>query len=412
MNLKDFSKSLADNFNKRSTEENNPRNQLFAATFNLLSEGFEGNRKNAWLSAYAPFEFVALFDLIPLPIEIFSGLLAMSRSVTDLIDRGSELMECRETCSFLRACLGGIEEDAWPVPDVLIRTSNLCIGGDKLFHAAEDKYDKPYFLFDPSRDDIPHAVEYYAKQMEDAFHILEDHLGVKVTQSKIEEVFEYSNTYYANLAEIADLMKHTPTPVRASHIAALPWFLGILLGSQEGAEISKLFVDEIKNNIKERKFPIPDEKYRVIIGGGQPWYPNPLHQWLGKEKKVSVVAGTNFKTPYRITCNEPLDPSNPFISMARRDVVHSLDLAGTPSAELLCKRVEEYQIDGIISISNWGCHISQGSTPSYKNYMVRKNIPFIELNTDTCDERQFDFGSIQQEIELFLSLLDQRKKGN
>lgn len=419
MNLREFSQTVAEQFRERAIQEPySARNQLFSAAWGRLSEAFEGKRKNVWCGSVAPFEFIALFDLVAVPIETLPGMMAQMGPIDETIDMGSAYLESRDTCTYLRTCIGGIETDLFPPPDALLRYSRSCIGGEKVFHIARDKYKVPYFLIDACRPYVPNAVEHYARQLEDVFHQLEHLLGVKVTDSKIREVFDNASKTYANMEEIAELMKHMPTPVRSGYIESLAGLLTFIWGSPESVQITQNFISEIRHNIDSKIFPVTDEKYRVFRRGMAPWYPNPMSKWLGQEKKVAVVTGANFRHTFGVNWQKyPLDPADPFMSMAqqgvntvqlREDAWESGGALG--EGEDLFQSVKDYHIDGIIFSSPWGCRIGPGSVPSVMNYLARKNVPCVEVQVDPCDRRNFDFPQIQRQVELFLAVIDQRKK--
>ena len=419
MNLGEFSKTIAKQFRERAIREPySTRNQLFAAAWGRLSEAFDGKRKNMWCGLGAPLEFIALFDLVPVPIEMLTGMMAMMGPIDETLDIGSAHLESRDICTYLRTCIGGIETDLFPPPDALLRYSRGCAVAEKVFHVARDKYKVPYFLIDTCRPYVPNATEYCARQLEDTFNQLENLLGVKVTDSKIREVFDNASKTYANMGEIAELMKHMPTPVRSGYIEGLGGLLPFIWGSMESVQITQNYVNEIKENINTKAFPITDEKYRVFRRGNFPWYPNPVSKWLGQEKKVAIVVGANFRHPFGINWQEyPLDSANPFMSMAKQGIntvelrEDALESAGIlEQGEDLFQSIKDYQIDGIILNSSWGCRIVPGSIPSVINYLARRGVPCVEIQSDPLDRNNFDFTQIQRKIELFLSLIDQHKR--
>ena len=232
MLLKDISKELLTDFTAK--KENGPVDRLNYEIFKNLCDAFDNKRKNCWTSSIAPFEFIPLFDdMMNLPIElVISNLARFVEKNSRLIDLGSEVMESREICSCMRGVTGGIATDQYPKPDILMRSSHFCVGADKMFDLAVEKYGTPYYLVNVPLNDIPNAVDYVARQFEDIFYKIEDYLGVKVTQSKIEEIFENVNKTYANFREIGQLMRHRPVPA-TEDVYLSAWMFTFLLGSKK-----------------------------------------------------------------------------------------------------------------------------------------------------------------------------------
>lgn len=408
MLLRDISKELLTAFEaKKGT---GPVDRLNYEIFKNIGDAFDGKRKNCWTSSIAPFEFIPLFDdMMNLPIELVISNLARFGRNSRLIDLGSEALECREICTCMRGVTGGIATDQYPKPDILMRSSHFCVGADKMFDLAVEKYGTPYYLVNVPLSDIPNAVDYVARQFEDIFNRIQDYLGIQVTQSKIEEVFGNINKTYANFKEIGQLMRHVPAPA-TEEVYLSAWMFTFILGSKEAVEISQAMVDKIKDNINNKNFPVPDEKYRIQIQGFA-WIPNPIVDWIRAHENVSVIwNGFEYSSPYAFYNIEPLDPKDPFKSLANLMVQNALVLR-TPEllAEAQYQFVKENAIDGIITTMPWACMIGGGAYPSHKNFMSRRKVPYIDLGVDCYDEREFNTERARKDIELFLSAIMNKK---
>ncbi len=403
MLLQDAAKELLSKF--EATKNGGPVDKLNYHIFKNICDAFDRNRKNCWTSSIAPFEFIPLFDMMNLPIELVISNLTRFGKATQLIDLGTEAMESREICTCMRGCTGGITADQYPRPDMLMRSSHFCVGADKLFDITEEKYQVPYHLINVPVNDIPGTVDYVARQFEDIFYALEDYLGVTITQSKFEKVFGNINKTYSNFKEIGRLMMQVPMPA-TEEIYASPWLFTFLLGSPEAVVISKDMIDRIKENIKIKNYPVQEEKYRIMFTGGVPWFPNPIADWIRSHDHVALFKNMDYLAPYGFFGIKPLDASDPFKSLANLMVQNALELR-TP--ELVVEGQYQFAkrntMDGIIHCAPWACMIAGGSLPSMKNYMAKKNLPFLEFDLDCYDKRNFDAEYIQKKISLFLNTI-------
>lgn len=408
MLLIDIAKELLTDFTAKKS--NGPVDRLNYEIFKNICDAFDKKRKNCWTSSIAPFEFIPLFDdMMNLPIELVISNLARFGRNSRLIDLGSEAMECREICTCMRGVTGGIATDQYPMPDILMRSSHFCVGADKMFDLAVEKYGTPYFLVNVPLNDIPNAVDYVARQFEDIFYKIEDYLGVKVTQSKIEEIFGYVNKTYHNFKEIGQLMRHQPAPA-TEDVYLSAWMFTFILGSKEAVEISQDMVDKISDNIKNKNFPVPDEKYRILVQGFA-WIDNPIADWIRDHENVSVIwNGFEYSSPYAFYNIEPLDPKDPFKSLANLMVQNALQVR-TPEllAEAQYLSLMGNDIDGVITTMPWACMVGGGAYPSQKNFMSRKNVPYLDLGVDCYDKREFNSERVRKEIELFLSTIMKKK---
>jgi benzoyl-CoA reductase/2-hydroxyglutaryl-CoA dehydratase subunit BcrC/BadD/HgdB len=251
-----------------------------------------------------------------------------------------------------------------------------------------------------------------ARQFEDIFYKIEDDLGVQVTQSKIEEIFENVNKTYANFREIGQLMRHRPAPA-TEDVYLSAWMFTFLLGSKEAVEISQDMIDKIKENIKNKNFPVPDEKYRILIQGFA-WIDNPIADWIRAHEDVSVIwNGFEYSSPYAFYNIEPLNPNDPFKSLANLMVQNALQVR-TPEllAEAQHFSLMENGIDGVITTMPWACMVGGGAYPSHKNFMARKNLPYLDLGVDCYDKREFNSERVRKDVELFLSTILKKKPDN
>lgn len=400
MLIKDIAKELLKIFTEK--KEDGPVDKLNYHIFKNLCDAFDGIRKNCWTSSIAPFEFIPLFDMMNLPIELVISNLVRFGKATEIIDMGSEAMESREICTCMRGCTGGIFKDQYPRPDLLMRSSHFCVGADKLFDIAEEKYSVPYFLINVPLNDIPQAVNYVAGQFEKTFKRLEDHFGVNVTQSKIEDVFHNVNQTYSNFRKIAELMMTRPMPA-TEDVYSSPWLFTFIMGSKEAIDISQDMINLIQKNIDRQTYPVPDEKYRIMFNGGVPWYPNPIMEWIRQHEGVTVFKNFDYMFPFAYFFVPPLDASDPFKSLANLMIQNVLSLR---NPDMMTEGQYQYakinEIDGIITCAPWACMVGGGSLPSIKNYMSGKDLPYLELDMDCYDKRSFDNEFVRKKIALFM----------
>ena len=412
MLLKDIAQELLTDFTAK--KDKGPFYKIHYHIWKNICDAFDGKRKNCWVGSLSPFELPPMFDdMMNLPVELIISNTAHFGKNYGLIDAGSEALECREICSCLRGVTGGIASGQYPKPDLLLRSTQFCHGGDKTFDLAVEKYKVPYYMVNIPENDIPGALDYVARQIEDTFHKMEEYFDIKVTQSTIEAIFENVNKTYANFNEIGKLMRHRPSPaIEEDYWSA--WMYSFIMGSKEAVEISQDTIDKIKDNIANKNFPVPTEKYRILLQGWA-WIDNPIIDWIRAHENVSVIWNINeYCHPSGFSSiKEPLDPKDPFKSLAHRMLQHAMVTRREP--ELLQEGMYHFckgnQIDGIISTGPWACMLGMGTDPSIKTFFSRKKFPYIEMNMENYDKRGFNEERARKDVELFLSTIMKKDKG-
>lgn len=403
MLLKDMAKELLTEY--AAKKNSGPVDKLSYHIFNNICDAFGGKRKNCWTSSIAPFELISIFDMMNLPIELVISQLARVGKATGLIDLGAEITGSREICTCMRGVTGGIMTDQYPRPDALMRSSHFCVGADKFFDIAEARYNVPYYMVNVPINDVPDALDYVARQFEDIFNKLEKRFGVEITQSKIEAVFANINRTYENFRKIGELMMTRPMPA-TEDVYANPWMFTFLLGQKEAVEISQDMINIIQDNIDNNKHPVPDEKYRIMLTGGVPWIPNPIMDWIRAYDGVAVFKNMDYFAPFAHYGIEPLDASDPFTSLAKLMVNNILETRDADlGAEGHYQFLKMNGIDGMIMVAPWACMIGGGSMPSMKNFMSRKDMPYLEFDLDCYDKRSFDREFVKKKIDLFMKTI-------
>lgn len=225
-------------------------------------------------------------------------------------------------------------------------------------------------------------------------------LGVPLTDAKIREVFSLSNQARANMLEARALRAHTPSPYSGWAGLSLPFLFYHFYGTREGVEGSSMIVDEIARKIVDKRYPVNPEKYRVYWIGPYHSFPNPFFKWLEREMGVSIV----FDEYSEVSWGE-LDAGDPFRSLAR-NILRWHHLGSTERRyELFLNSVRELHAQGVIYFSNWGCRMGTGAVKVYKKLFGEQGIPFIDMDVDPCDERDFNLPSLKERIEGFLATI-------
>lgn len=395
-----FCQGIIDTLSPSLESCNTCKDALWVKAAELTLEAYRRPERVAWVNNWLPPEIVQLFDLIPFFNEIFVALMAMSGTVHEAIDEGERYTLSKDTCPFHRATLGNLA--AFPAPAVLMGSSHNCNGRDKLLQIVAQEYGRPYFLIDVPNYLNPQVEGYLARQLEKLFRDLEGLFG-EVDRSRTKEVFAYSNQTRANLARANELRRHVPAPYTSRSGMLVIYVLRFFWGTPESVQLSEQLCRELEGIIARQAFPVHPELHRLLQMGAPPLYPTPIFDYLEKERGVSLVFEETSPIHW-----PPLEAADPFGSMARQVFygAYGLEPLMQRRAARALQLARDYRVDGVLHGSPWGCRQLNGGTVILKDFFAQHGLPFLNLDFDLVDSRNFSFPTIEEQLDGFLEMLE------
>lgn len=379
-----------------------PAGNLFAFhTAMQMREGFAGERPVIWTNVFFPYELCYALDLSPLSFEVMGALTGVF-GMHDALDLADDTYSARDTCTFLRAGLGGGLSGLFPLPAALVCSSHLCEGAPKVAHALSRERGVPYLLLDVPDRHTPEAEAYLALQLEDMAGELARITGRRLDRDALAETCDTSNRAAAALHRYQTLRQRSPAPAFGSAMMGirlnLPW------GHETGVQIAELLEQAAQAHVDAGTSPLPGgEAFRLLWFHLRPYYETDLFNFLEIERRA-VIVYSNLGAAFW----EPLDPSDPFRSLARR-TLQNPDLGTAQEAAAYYRRVaREHRVDGVVQFSHWGCRWNAGRYRILKDAFAEDDIPFINVDGDGCDARAATAGQLRTRLEGFIEILEAR----
>ena len=376
---------------------------------NLVSEYFKNaydiDKKVVYVNSLVPSEILLAFGVVPFNLGTVGGIFAQAKASTAFINMAEEHYFSSDLCSTSRCLVGAAYKNAIPTPDFLILTSGPCDVDSHLIHTLSRIYDKRWFLFDIPMyyDDYEEAVNYLESQIQEMIVLMEDELEMAFDYEKLKSAISYSNQALAYIEKISLFAKTIPSPLSAIESIDIISSLH-LLGSKELAEIyqekhSELF--EIMRNRNQMK-----RKPRVFWHWLRTYYTNDIFDHLENRCKLDIISeydvmGVTFYG-WR-----PFDSEKPFRIMAKRMLhgVNNYSIINREFTEQIPNKIKEYAIDGVISFSPRGCRHLVSLNYLLRDIFNTHGIPFLEIDCDCIDHRDFSFSQIQTRLDAFSELL-------
>jgi benzoyl-CoA reductase/2-hydroxyglutaryl-CoA dehydratase subunit BcrC/BadD/HgdB len=360
---------------------------------------FRKERPVIWCSTFVPGELIYALGGVPFMPEVASGF-AAAVGIADhvLLDAEGDWFHA-DLCSIHRCGTGLMMSGLLPEPDLIISSSHLCDGARKYLQYISYKYNCPYYLLE-----VPY-------QQEDADWLagqIERMVTGLIKEKIIKEVdfataFSLSNQAYQEHQRVNQLRKSRPACFSGEGVMNLVPMEFMSFGSRSGVDFYRTLADMLEERVRNQEGVLSGEKYRLLWLHLKPYYPQRIFADL--RERGAVIAFEEYSQLYW----SPLDINNPYHTLARKMINHFGWGPLSVQLERIRRIIEEYSIDGVIGFSQWGCRQSSGRMGIIKQDLQKQGIPFLNLDGDLIDSRNYREGQLLNRLEAFLELLEERK---
>jgi benzoyl-CoA reductase/2-hydroxyglutaryl-CoA dehydratase subunit BcrC/BadD/HgdB len=358
-----------------------------------------------WGNAFFPFELFYGLGVTPVHPETIAATAASLGLSRDAINCAESSGYSSDICSFYRCAIGLDMEGLLPPPDVVVSASYLCDGAVKSFNNISRNYGCEHYLLDVPYHHTEKSRQYVAGQLREMALTIAKKQGKPFDEERLAGALRLSNEAREYLLKINELRKASPCPLSAedatSYMSDMQFFSP---GSRAGVEFYRAMYEELKAKVASGLGAVTKERFRLLwLHYIRPYYPNEIISYL--EANGASVCFNEATHVYW----EPLDPENPFESLA--DKVLSIPNGGPLErrAELALKLAADYNVDGVIHFSHWGCRQSCGGEYVIRDLMRKKDIPMLILDGDSTDSRNYSKEQTKLRLEAFLEMLEARR---
>jgi benzoyl-CoA reductase/2-hydroxyglutaryl-CoA dehydratase subunit BcrC/BadD/HgdB len=358
-----------------------------------------------WGNAFFPFELFYGLGVTPVHPETIAATAANLGLSRDAINCAESSGYSSDICSFYRCAIGLDMEGLLPPPDVVVSASYLCDGAVKSFNNISRNYGCEHYLLDVPYHHTEKSRQYVAGQLREMALTIAKKQGKPFDEERLAGALRLSNEAREYLLKINELRKVSPCPLSAedatSYMSDMQFFSP---GSRAGVEFYRAMYEELKAKVASGLGAVTKERFRLLwLHYIRPYYPNEIISYL--EANGASVCFNEATHVYW----EPLDPNNPFESLA--DKVLSIPNGGPLErrAELALKLAADYNVDGVIHFSHWGCRQSCGGEYVIRDLMRKRDIPMLILDGDSTDSRNYSKEQTKLRLEAFLEMLEARR---
>jgi benzoyl-CoA reductase/2-hydroxyglutaryl-CoA dehydratase subunit BcrC/BadD/HgdB len=401
-----------------------PARLATSAALGPLNEDYYAGLANAkangkpvmWITSMAPIELVYAFDGIPFFPENYAALCSSRKVAADFCEAAEGKGMPPGLCSYALCMFGSIFENrgafgdtAVGPPDVLLATEGACATHPKWWEALQRHYNCPLVLIDAAYtvdgDTLPdHHKAYLAAELERAAHRLAECTGKKFDIDRLREVVVLSDKASELWDDIDDMRAAVPSPVTQIDVFTCLFALVTLRGTREAVEFYQQLRAEVKERVDNGVGAVPNERFRLI------WDLFPVYHNMRLLNYFAEFGAAFVADLYGNAFSGRLDSSDPFNSLAERYLSFFMRSASLGKSELYKKRIEKYQVDGIVFHANRCCRCFSAEQPE-TGQILRDDLglPSMTFEADMVDPRIFDDAQVKGRVESFIEMLEAKK---
>ncbi len=337
-------------------------------------------------------------------IEQLSVIAAISPKNREIIAKARSLVPSSTYCTYHQAALGAIESQYFPLPDLFVAPSYICEEGVNLLTYLAKKYDKPILYIDFPYEKSEEAELYLAKQLENLAKDLADFFHLTLKTENIENAFRWANEARDWWMKYVDLCAYDGEDM---NMAYQNINLGLLINNKFGLEeysrLTKKCYEEMLEKIQGNKNESPSNKLRILWLHLMPYHSSALVGLL-KNLKINIVTTQVSQIRWK-----PLDPRQPWRSLARKFMDSYVCSCFTEKMEELDDLITRFKIDAVIELCHPGCKPLCSVSFLIKSYLKEKGMPHLSFEADLINPENISIEQIRTRLEAFIEILNAQK---
>jgi len=386
-------------------------------------------------------DILRAMDIISVGTENYAGVCAAKMDAERFLSKANAEGYASHLCTYATCWLGfdamyeelgGMPPNApdggLVRPTVMLGTGMMiCDPRYKGFQASRRYTGAPMHVlglpWPPSDANLKEVEGYYIKyiteELRELVEFLEKYTGRKMNWDRLSEVTDliertlrvWNDAYWLRRAIPA------PMPTGDAMTTMVPgWFY---LGTQQAYDFYQELHDEIKHHVDNKTGVIPDEKYRILWGGGlPPWFAMNLFNYFESLGAVLPVEVTYYPPPV-VEIPPGVDPLERIAWRFFRQNTYRYEKSqkhtGNPEVEFLLELIDNYKIDGVVFHRAFTCRtLHVGQIHQINVLKEYRDIPTLILEGDIVDIRYYNEVQAKARIDAFIETVDayKRSKGN
>ncbi len=268
--------------------------ELLADYYQAIYKAKEEGKPLAWINFGVPSELFYAMDIVPVVVDVFTGMLASTGKATKYIDI-AEAHVPDYICSNNKTFLGAVLSGDVPIPDVFVHPSNPCDSNLATYPVLAEYFNFPYFCIDMPYFKTALSAPFVADELRKLVSLLEEITERKLDIDKLKQAMEYSNTAHEYILKSNELRQAVPCPYSSLESISEYGIVLSLAGTPQLADYCKRRYEHTKEKVTrgEGHLSKDQEKLRLVWIYGAPTFDMTILMWLEKEYGAVSVANMN-----------------------------------------------------------------------------------------------------------------------
>ena len=257
-------------------------------------------------------------------------------------------------------------------------------------------------------DEVVERVEYLATQMRDGFEFVQNEIGIRVPDEKMNEVMTIWHRYAAKLAEFHHLMSADPQPLSGEITSFVyePLATPFNNGIESMEKALDILIREVKQRVANKEGILPKGAPKLIF------YVLPFsNPWIVKmfeENGVGVPVSI-----FKVLAKRELKPpkfDDPYMAAAENWFRRGKTVNVGYEVDQICEKLETYGADGMVfgffDFDRWW-----GSHHRLMARMVEEKtkLPVFYIEGDIWEDRDYSPEALRTRIESICEIVKMRK---
>jgi len=395
----------------------------------------------AWCMLGVSTEILEAFDIEPVYTENYAAVCAAKQTAGPLIEAAEAEGYSNLVCGYVRTGIGyclrmqpdgrppvGYEETSMAKPDLLLACSMVCDPRYKWYQSLQRYLDIPYFFYDvvappldADREDPAveeNYVNYSLEGLRDMVAFLEKHTGKKLDRERLRKIIETTEATRRKRWECYEARKAVPCPMPTGDMLSC-LTPGLFLASRpEATKFFEDLYDELQERIRDKVGVVPNEKYRLLWGGGlPPWHNMGIFTYFEEKDAVFVIETAYMPfEPYdvKVKSDDPLElmVRTAYARNTERNRRAMLG-CGDVATQNLLDLIRDYKVDGMVMHGSKSCRATTIGQTYYQNMVAEHvKIPTLFIESDIVDTRDYAEADMKMKIDAFIETLAAAKRNN
>jgi benzoyl-CoA reductase/2-hydroxyglutaryl-CoA dehydratase subunit BcrC/BadD/HgdB len=359
---------------------------------------------------YVPTEIIYAMGVAPLHVEITCWLMSLfCGDCSDVLSRAAEMGLVPEICSAHRMVGAAVEMGILPPTDAVVCTNLVCDNALKTGELTMAINRCPGFLFDYPFHQNAAGRQFVIRELKDMVAFLEQVTGRKMDRDKLSENVANSDKQIDLVRQINNLCRKVPLPYHPVDFMKYLVIDNMFAGRPEAVRYLETFRDEVQALADSGKGFAQPEKIRLMGLLPPPIYlMGQIYEFMRTHNATMV----SFPTMYDWE-EFHLDPAKPIESIALKwENIPTMRAYGPLDERLLGairKGVRDYRVDGVVIFAHVGCRNMGPIYKIVKDVLDEMDIPMTIIDSDICDPTIASIDEIQNKLDLFFELIEERR---